>query len=346
MVSKYIVLTTMSVICSLLVVYYLQFKLNILKFHIETVKNQTDRSVHHFLITEKYKSLNLSFHCNSNESYQFDINVYWTVLAGRRDRLQLQEKYWHILKHQGLITEVHLWDFTYRNRNQKEAEHNKQWIYNKSKQYSYIRVFSKPGFLWSTYYKHYANYQTNDSVILKVDDDIIWVNSSEFRCFVKFVHESKNVFLASANVVNNELIAFFQQSLGSFPKYLLNLPYPEGGEPGKLSSNAAFGYKLHKYFISHKSDFFKKNIIQFSERLNINFIAFRSENAKEINRYAYFDRKFKGAIDEVGLTRYAIQYFKKFEVAYMRFVVAHASFGRQYVQNSKIVAKILELYKK
>ena len=158
------------------------------------------------------------------------------------------------------------------------------------------------------------------------------------------MHESENVFLVSANVINNEVIAFFQQKLGSFPNTLWNFTYNKGGEMGKLANSADIGYQFHKYFISHKSDFYKKAIIQFTERLNINFIAFRSENAKEINKYAYFNKKYKGAIDEIGLTYHAVQVFKKVEVVYMRFVVAHAAFGRQYRQNSSIIPKILNLY--
>ena len=240
---------------------------------------------------QKYLVLKSQFHCDSGETNGIHRQVYWTIFAGRKNRLELQEKYWHTLKKKDLITEVHLWDFTYRNPDKKEAELSRQWIYSKSKEFSFIQVMSNPGFLWSTYYKHYANYEKNNSIIIKVDDDIIWINSSEFRCFVKFVQESEHVFLVSANVVNNEVIAFFQQKLGCFPNTLRNFTYNKGGEMGKLANSADIGYQFHKYFISHKSNFYQKAIIQFTERLNINFIAFQSENAKEINRYAYFNKK-------------------------------------------------------
>ena len=297
--------------------------------------------------TYKKKSfvfLNSSFYCDSRTSKLADRKILWTVFAGRRENLKIQEKYWHILKRKKLISEVHLWDFTYRNINKKEALLNKEWIHNKAKKYKFIHTISRPGFLWSTYYKHYAQYADNDSIILKVDDDIVWLNISEFKCFVNFVHESTNIFLVSANIINSGTIAYFQQLLGSFPRSLWNLTYPEGGEHGKLSNNAQIGFELHKYFLSHKSNFYKDSIIQFMERLNINFVAFRSEKSKEINKYAYFDVKYQGAIDEVGLTRYAIQVFKKIEVVYMRFVVAHLAFGRQLQQNQTLVQKTLNLY--
>ena len=198
--------------------------------------------------------------------------------------------------------------------------------------------------MWSTYYKHYAEYADNDSIIIKTDDDIVWLNVTEFKCFVNFVDKNNEIFLVSANIINNGVIAYFQQLLGSFPSTLWNLTYPEGGNHGKLSKNAHISFELHKYFLSHKSDFYKEIIIQFTERLNINFIAFRSENCKEINKYAYFDMNYQGAIDEVGLTRYAIQICNKTEVVYMRFVAAHVAFGRQRQHNKTFVSRILNLY--
>ena len=55
-------------------------------------------------------------------------------------------------------------------------------------------------------------------------------------------------------------------------------------------------------------------------------------------------KKCKGAIDEIGLTYFATQVFKKVEVVYMRFVVAHAAFGRQYQKDPSIIPKIINLY--
>ncbi len=210
--------------------------------------------------------------------------VFWVVMAGRRRRLALQERFWIDLHRRGLITEVHLWDCTLKTPDPEERRQDKEWIKAKANEHAfvkYINAFAETQTEWSFYgwhsiYKYYGVNSNHDDIIVKVDDDIVFVNTTYFKCYVKYVHERTDVFTLSANVVNNGVIAFLQQKLGSIPLSWGYLDYPRArrGGYGTLWKSPDLAVRLHKYFIDHKRDFVKEEILRYHERLSINFIAY------------------------------------------------------------------------
>ena len=294
---------------------------------------------------EKYAILNFTFTCESTSTEKpTNGNVYWTVLAGRRANLKLQEKYWVDLHKKGLITQVHLWDFTYRSK-PEEGKLDQEWMHTKAKQHDFIRIFTPPvppgrKQNYRPFYEYYAKNVSKDDVITKVDDDIVWVNVSEFKCFVQFVAESVDTFLVSANVVNNGVVAHFQQKLGSIPHDLGTFEYPPRGAKGRLWESPVKALKLHEYFVSHKSDFYREGVFQFRERISINFIGFTGRHTPEMVNLV----KEIGADDEKALTTLANRKLKATEVVYMRLVTAHVTFNKQRSINPNISTPILNLY--
>ena len=246
------------------------------------------------------------------------------------------------LHKQGLITEVHLWDFTYGSQ-APDKKLDQKWIHEKVNKYYFVKLFStkipknrRPYRIG--YYSYYARNNSHDDIILKVDDDIIWINISEFKCFIKFVAESTTTTFVSANIVNNGVIAHFQKKLGSIPSSVGEFEYPDGGAGGSLWKSPQKALKLHQYFLSQKSAFFKNNIVLFKERLSINFFAFTGRHAKDIFNFAKLSPD-----DEQAIT---IEANKNgaFEVVYMRLVVVHATFAKQRILEPGVVDKILQLY--
>ncbi len=300
----------------------------------------------------KYKILESNFTCDSVMSPKFSGNVYWAVFAGRRDRLEVQEKYWHFLHNAGLITEVHLWDFTANRGSKEEGKLNKEWLKKKAQEHNFVKVMTKAEgkFSFRDFYSHYADNLTAADVLVKADDDILWVNVSEFKCFVKYVHANTDEVLVNANVVNNAVTAHIQQKLGIIPKSVGDFEYPLGGRAGTLYHSPEKALALHKYFLSHKEIFFKDMIIQYMERMSINLFGVNYINAKiafEITEYAYRHHQyFKGALDEIALTAFANVHLQTKQVVYMRLVVAHGTFVQQWRRSIKITSQITELYKK
>ncbi len=297
--------------------------------------------------------------------------------------LQLQEKYWVQLHSQGLLTEVHLWDFTHRGKRISESEQrlNQAWIHQKASRYSFVRVLTEPGpddcnatdepcracasdaVCYNQYYQYYPEHTKPHDVVVKVDDDTLFVNVSEFKCFVQFVHDNADVFLVSANVVNNAVVAHAQQTLGVLPASLGTFEFPPDGNPRKSSlyRSARKAHDLHRYFLSHQSDFFRESLVQVKSRLSINFIGFSHANSREISRLTwkvFLDRRRHekltrkltrkwwdhDAYDEAALTTYASAVLNRKEVVYMRLVVAHGSKSSQMKDNPRLVHQTVQMY--
>ncbi len=229
---------------------------------------------------------------------------------------------------QGLITEVHLWDFTGRDRNLTERALNKEWIESKAAQHKFVKVFHKtPGYKgpseFTEFYQYYAKNTSDQDVIVKLDDDIVFVNVSEVKCFVKFVAETTEAFTVSANVVNNGVIAHFQQALGSIPLDLGRMEYPSEGLFGILWGSSRKAYDLHKYFVTHQEDFFKDVVVRYWARLSVNCITYSGRKAEEVYRTV-----LKHSDDEQQLTT-AVNKAGAVSLVYMRLVVAHLTFVGQ-----------------
>lgn len=131
------------------------------------------------------------------------------IFAGRKPFLEIQRTYWEVLKSLCPGLEVHLWDFS---RNDKDH----QYLIEISKKHSWVRLFDqfyggpnsqlecskapgvlcncvrcRPG-LWSEPYKYYAQRKAEyaSSVFLKLDDDIVYIETRGFLSFLNKINQS------------------------------------------------------------------------------------------------------------------------------------------------------------
>jgi hypothetical protein len=300
-------------------------------------------------------------------------NVLYTVFAGRKNRMLLQEPYWAEMHRLGQIDKVHLWNYTLHNRFTME---NLQYLRHVERKYPFVTImepslvempetlwfdsnhslrdnvianygngratFRWPGVRWYTEYYRYYSVNPYDGVIIKADDDIVYVNSSMVRPFAEYLWNHENVFLLSASVVNQGLCAHYQQVHGAIPKQLMDLPMPGNGM-GDLHDNATNALKLHLYFLKHASKFFipQPEYYPFDYTINVNFIAIRGRDFHNtfqlIQEMLHEEGRY---YDEGAITWDAIRKRKYQEGIYMPLVVAHATFGAQ----NKVTRKVLDAY--
>ncbi len=304
----------------------------------------------------KYMQIPLEFECDPLDLGPRRVGaVYWGIFAGRRDRLQIQEKYWVQLHNAGILTEVHLWDFTYLyGEKTKDAQLNKEWIHAKSKEYDFVKIKTAemaPGRrFFLNFYQYYAENLGPNDVALKVDDDVLWLNGTELPCLLTFVHDQTDHLVVHTNIINNPVMAHIQQNLGMIPKSLGTFEYPHGGNIGRLYHNPAKGLELHKYFLANKKDFYLNSLIRYFERNPINFIGFNQRSAKEaylVAKYVFdHPKKFSGSGDETAITTFANAELSLSDAAYMRMVVAHGAFYGQWKKSPKTMEQIADLYAK
>ncbi len=208
--------------------------------------------------------------------------------------------------------------------------------------------FKKP---WNNYYDHYSHEEYKNDLIIKCDDDIVFIDLNKFKDFIDFSRKTTDKDLILANTINNGVAAYIQQSiLGVIPFEYDTYEFPVGeGENGKCGSLWESGpkaEKLHKYFIenykkiiSEKCDFsekYGKEYLDVMSRYSINFFSYKAKDWYKMKECSLDDEYFL-TVDFVKNSE------KKFKnIFYIDFYVSHLSF---YVQDNHMnLDKIISEY--
>jgi len=178
---------------------------------------------------------------------------------------------------------------------------------------------------WKNYYTYYNENKFKDDIIMKCDDDIVFIDLYKLPKFIDFVRNN-DYDLVFANIINNGVSAHFQQNkYNLIPKELMDLEYPHGGFCGSLWQSGKKAENLHNYFIENYEKFlnyeYNNEIIPIHTRFSINFFGYKGSKWHNI-KDCYHD-------DEYNLT---VNYVtnKNFQnVLYSDFYVSHLSFYKQ-----------------
>ena len=178
---------------------------------------------------------------------------------------------------------------------------------------------------WKNYYAYYTDETYKEDIILKCDDDIVFIDLSKLPEFIEFVkqHDYDLVF---ANTINNGVSAYFQQHMYNLiPPEIMQLEYPEGGLRGTLWESGQKAGALHHYFLDHYESFlhydYKKDILPIHTRFSINFFAYKGSKWHKIQDCAQDD--------EAALTVEYVKHRNFKNVFYSEFYVSHLSFCKQ-----------------
>jgi hypothetical protein len=196
---------------------------------------------------------------------------------------------------------------------------------------------------WRNYYNYYTDPQFHNDIVMKCDDDIVFMDLYKLPQFIEFV-KNNEYDLVFANTVNNGVSAYYQQNkYNLIPKELMDLEYPEGGFCGSLWASGVKAEMLHNYFIDNYSKFidheYNDDIIHIPTRYSINFFGYKCKNWYKIAD-CWTDDESKLTIEYV-----AHRQFKN--VFYSDFVVAHLSFFKQIetgINITDLISKYNKLY--
>lgn len=127
--------------------------------------------------------------------------VFYSIFAGREATLELQLP--HILKllEQNIVDEVHLWDFSC-----KQKREIKNWFGNGKNDTEFlwekmwpkderIYIVEPARCSWRDYYEYYSNLLHGGDVLIKADDDILFVDTSRVQGFVDTIRNFPQVYL-------------------------------------------------------------------------------------------------------------------------------------------------------
>lgn len=162
-----------------------------------------------------------------------------------------------------------------------------------------------------------------DSLFLKCDDDIVYMELEKLSAFIEFRRAQRNYFIVSANVVNNGVCAYLQQSAGSLPEELGVFEYPPGGFGGTLWQSPDRARELHEFFLRNEARPlpFAGPVVEWGERQSINFIAWLGRDIAHMS--------MPRGDDELALSVSIPTYLNRPNAIYSGFTVSHLSFGPQ-----------------
>jgi len=273
--------------------------------------------------------------------------VIFTCFAGRRKSMELLIAYTDRLHSMGLIDEMHIWDFSKDSTDEiwlsdtfDQANQQKHKI---SRQHPYAKIFKVENKKsWKEYYRHYTTQAYPDNIIIKCDDDIVFIDAESFERFIRLRCEDQKSLLLFPSIVNNGLCAGYQfergymkEELGAFPKNVAT---------GKLWANGKLCASLHKNFVdeyerwlgmARKSD--EVIEIPLGQRISINFFAILSKNL-----FAF--QMIKSRLNDEGeLTMNITKKLGRPNSISMNMTVSHLSFYQQRKTGLNDV-EVLEMY--
>ena len=138
--------------------------------------------------------------------------VIFTIFAGRQPCLEILFWYLDKLLAKGLLTEVHLWDYTRAKSDEKYIER----ICQEKKYYKLMKLKNpkkKGSWNWGEYYSYYSETEEyeDEDIIIKCDDDIVYIDVDKFEAFL---NELTDKGLYFPNIVNNDVCAYIQTQNG------------------------------------------------------------------------------------------------------------------------------------
>jgi hypothetical protein len=181
---------------------------------------------------------------------------------------------------------------------------------------------------WNNYYNYYNDPIFENDIIIKCDDDIVFIDLYKLPKFINFI-KNNDYDLVFANIINNGVAGYYQQNkYNLIPKNIMDLEYPKDGLHGTLWESGIKAETLHNYFINNYEKFldyeYNNETIPINTRFSINFFGYKGKNWHKIKppNNNSFDDEFNLTVNFVKN-----KLFKN--ILYSDFYVSHLSFYKQ-----------------
>jgi hypothetical protein len=223
--------------------------------------------------------------------------VKFYVFAGREKNIKILHVYIEVLLKENLIDEYHIFNFSRNKDDETFLKNEYERLFNLFLDKIFIHnhsFYDQKKINWSPFYKYISTTSDKNDIIIKCDDDILFIDINSFKNAIEERKKDNVSFLIHSNCINNGVCAYYQKHL--FPKIeeQLNI-YPIGGLLGILFENPIISAVIQYEFtndILESTDFIKKYYIEdvyFSSRISINFIFIRGEDTKYLKDVEFDD---------------------------------------------------------
>lgn len=192
---------------------------------------------------------------------------------GRKDTVSILKRY--IDHYAPLFSEIVFWKNT---SNESDLEYLKTLEEEKNPKYRFYHE-EKGGL--SGVYRMYNNFREKNTLYLKIDDDIVYLDN--IQDLLNFAVKERNKYsIYSANVINSLNLPHMHQRIGAYPPEPF-IKYPGPHHPELFDSNLV--HDLHKNFLQLASrnelDLFRgfdRFVFIQRERMNINCFCYWGED--------------------------------------------------------------------
>lgn len=251
--------------------------------------------------------------------------------AGRQRYMELLQ---HFIVNNPIIDEWHIWqhtnhapDIAYFGR--LRTQHKKIKIIKINETFESIKI-----------HKFLCNCTEKNTVYVRIDDDVIWMENNSIENLVRYRLDNKNPFIIYGNIINNSICDFIHQKTGSL---ICEKPIgyacmdPVGWNDCYIAEQKHHNF-LEKFAKNNLNDFkFNKWILSGYERCSVNVICWTGED------FAFFHGKVPQDEEQWLSVEGPKQYGRPNEICGQT-IFCHFSF---YTQRAHLDStNILKLYKK
>jgi hypothetical protein len=206
-----------------------------------------------------------------------------------------------------------------------------QWILpdedENNRPHPYARMFGvKNKNSWSEYYQHYTTQLYPNHVIIKSDDDIVFIDHDAFGRFIEDRTANENPILLFPSIVNNGVCAALQKSRGYLARELGD--FKKENVMGRLWGDGRLCGSLHSHFVERHESWLSKARasseilgVPIGDRVSINFFAILSKDL-----YVY---QMLGHDDERDITVEVTRRLNRGHAISMNMTVSHLAFYKQ-----------------
>jgi hypothetical protein len=273
--------------------------------------------------------------------------TYVTCFAGRQQYLEILFRYIKVLHDRGLIHEFHAWNFTCDPNDEVWLQNH---VLNEEPWFVVKHVNNKSS--WSEYYAYY--YDLRDTwnaldVLIKLDDDIVFIDVNAFPGFVDFRRRNHDCVLAFPSIINNDACAVYQFMYGLHPfDNIAKIGRTYDDDDAPLWKDGHIAFSLHEHFVQNMDDLCwtsmnihdRKIIHMMGLRFSINFFAVLGQDLYVFKQLA---ESYDFLDDELNLTVDLCRAEKTQHYVDMHMLVAHAWFNWQR-ESGVDESRLLDMY--
>lgn len=231
--------------------------------------------------------------------------VILSVFAGRESCMTALNAYVARLMQMGLVHDYHAWNFA-------KQPSDEAWLRRTFPEVPQERV-GMPGEprtclvpvadrkKWGEYYQHYTKERYPNSIVIKCDDDIVFIDTRRFADFIRTRAQRKDVLFMFPTIINNEICAWYQQLAGLLPEERVGrMRYHPVGF-GSLWDDGHKTQRLHDFFLSDPDGFCDRaaslpadarvQLMKINDRISVNFFAVLSEDLDAYQMVGWDDEK-------------------------------------------------------